>query len=84
MIISEEDLNKLISAWKDRIDNHLQTDDYRCAVNECLYDLHNLICKAKEEEAYIMDCIANLPTREEEDYLMGLEADECKAVSKTA
>ena len=60
MIISEEDLNRLISAWKDRIDNHLQTDDYRCAVNECLYDLHNLICKAKEEEAYIMDCVANL------------------------
>lgn len=75
MIIKEEDLNKLISTWEKRAENHLQTEDYKLAVNECLYDLHNLICKAKEEEAYIIDCIANLPTKEEEDYIKGLEAD---------
>lgn len=82
MIIREKELQKLISAWKDRSNNHLQTDEYRCAVCECLYDLHKLMQKSKEEEQYIMDCIANLPSKETQDYMYGLEADEYKAEAK--
>lgn len=76
-MIAENRINNLISQWKERLSNDKYSDEYKCAFGECVYDLIITLDKIKEEEkANLEEVIANLPSQEVEDYLMGLEADE--------
>lgn len=75
-MIAEKNINNLLSRWKNRI-NTKYTDEYQCALKECIYDLMITLDKIKEEEEInLMEAIAHLPSKETEDYLMNLEADE--------
>lgn len=76
MIIQEKDLNSLLSSWKKRLSDEKYSEEYRCALGECMYDLQNLINNTPNDQEFLQDVIANLPSSEVEDYLLGLEADE--------
>lgn len=76
-MIVEKNINALLSQWKERLNKDNYSDGYKCALGECVYDLMIILGKIKEEEkANLEEVIANLPSKEVEDYLMGLEADE--------
>ena len=76
-MITENRISNLISQWKERMSDDKFSDEYKCALGECVYDLMITLDKIKEEEkANLEEVIANLPSQEVEDYLMGLEADE--------
>lgn len=76
-MIAEKNINALLSQWKERLSNNKYSDEYKCALGECVYDLMITLDKIKEEEkANLEEVIASLPSKEVEDYLMGLEADE--------
>lgn len=76
-MIVEKNINALLSQWKERLNKDNYSDGYKCALGECVYDLMIILDKIKEEEkANLEEVIANLPSKEVEDYLMGLEADE--------
>lgn len=76
-MIAEKNINALLSQWKERLGKDDYSDGYKCALGECVYDLMITLDKIKEEEkANLEEIIANLPSKEVEDYLMGLEADE--------
>ena len=76
-MIIEDNISSLLSQWKKRLSNESYSEEYRCALGECMYDLQNILDKIKEEEeANLQEVIANLPFKEVEDYLMQQEADE--------
>ena len=76
-MIAEKNINALISQWKERLSKDDYSDEYKCVLGECVYDLMITLNKIKKEEkADLEEVIANLPSKEVEDYLMGLEADE--------
>ena len=76
-MIAEKNINALLSQWKERLSNDKYSDEYKCALGECVYGLIITLDKIKEEEkANLEEVITNLPSKEVEDYLMGLEADE--------
>ena len=76
-MIAEKNINALLSQWKERLSKDDYSDEYKCALGECVYDLMITLNKIKKEEkADLEEVIANLPSKEVEDYLMGLEADE--------
>ena len=76
-MIAEKNINALLSQWKEGLNKDDYSDEYKCALGECVYDLMITLDKIKEEEkANLDEVIANLPSQEVEDYLMGLEADE--------
>ena len=76
-MIAERNINALLFQWKERLSNNKYSDEYKCALGECVYDLIITLDKIKEEEkSNLEEVIANLPSKEVEDYLMGLEADE--------
>lgn len=76
-MIAEKNINALLSQWKERLNKDEYSDEYKYALRECVYDLMITFDKIKEEEkANLEEVIANLPPKEVEDYLMGLEADE--------
>jgi len=76
-MIVEDNIRSLLSQWKERLSNESYSEEYRCALGECMYDLQNILDKIKKEEAAnLQEVIANLPSKEVEDYLMQQEADE--------
>lgn len=76
-MIAEKNINALLSQWKKRLSKDDYSDEYKCALGECVYDLMITLDKIKEEEkTNLEEVIANLPSQEVEDYLMDLEADE--------
>lgn len=76
-MIAEKNINALLSQWKERLNKDEYSDEYKCALGECVYDLMITLDKIKEEEkSNLEEVIANLPSQEVEDYLMSLEADE--------
>ncbi len=75
-MIADSNITTLLSQWKERLDNQY-SDEYKCALSECIYDLQNILQKIKaEEKANLQEVIASLPSLEAEEYLMGLEADD--------
>lgn len=76
-MIAERNISSLLSQWKERLSNESYSEEYRCALGECMYDLENLLEKIRqEEEANLQEVINNLPSQEAEDYLRGIEADD--------
>ena len=76
MIIQEKELSSLLSSWKARLQDTDYSEEYRCAIGECVYDLQELIDNNPSDQEFMQDVISRLPTQEVEDYLRGLEADE--------
>ncbi len=76
-MIAERNIESLLSQWKGRLNNENNSEEYKIAIRECMYELQNVLDIIKdEEEANLQDVVANLPSPEVEDYLLGLEADE--------
>ena len=76
-MIVEDNIRSLLSQWKERLSNESYSEEYRCALGECMYDLENLLEKIRqEEEANLQEVINNLPSQEAEDYLRDIEADD--------
>lgn len=76
-MIAERNISSLLSQWKERLSNESYSEEYRCALGECMYDLENLLEKIRqEEEANLQEVINNLPSQEAEDYLRDIEADD--------
>jgi len=76
-MIAERNIGSLLSQWKERLSNESYSEEYRCALGECMYDLENLLEKIRqEEEANLQEVINNLPSQEAEDYLRDIEADD--------
>lgn len=76
-MIAERNIGSLLSQWKERLTNESYSEEYRCALGECMYDLQNVLEKIKEEEeANLQEVLDSLPSQEAEDYLKGIEADE--------
>lgn len=44
------DLNRLMHAWTERLDNPVLPQSYKDAVNDCLFELNRLVSGALEEE----------------------------------
>lgn len=76
MLIQESDISHLLSEWEERLSGKGYSEEYRCALAECVYDLRQLIHDSQSYQDEVNDFLAHLPSREVEDYLMGLEADE--------
>lgn len=76
-MIARNNIESLLSQWKGRLTNEKYSEEYRCALGECIYELLELLGKIiEEEDTNLQEVIANLPSSEVEDYLLGLEADD--------
>jgi hypothetical protein len=76
-MIADSNIKSLLSQWKERLNNNNYSEDYKCCLGECMYDLQNLLEKIKqEEEDNLQEVIDNLPSLDAEEYLKELEADE--------
>lgn len=76
-MIARNNIESLLSQWNGRLTNEKYSEEYRCALGECIYELQELLGKIIEEEnVNLAEVIASLPSSEVEDYLYGLEADE--------
>lgn len=76
-MIAERNISSLLSQWKERLSNESYSEEYRCALGECVYDLQELLAKIKEEEEdNLQEVLSSLPSQEAEDYLKGIEADD--------
>lgn len=76
-MITEKNIESLLSQWKERLGNEEYSEEYRCALGECIYDLSNLLEKIKQEEQQnLQEVLDSLPPKEAEDYLMQQEADD--------
>lgn len=76
-MIIERNIESLLSQWKERLSNESYSEEYRCALGECMYDLSNILEKTKQEEQQnLQEVLDSLPSKEAEDYLMQQEADD--------
>lgn len=76
-MIAERNISSLLSQWKERLSSESYSEEYRCALGECVYDLQNLLEVIKKEEAdNLQEVLSSLPSQEAEDYLKGIEADD--------
>ena len=76
-MIARNNIESLLSQWKGRLTNEKYSEEYRYALGECIYELLELLGKIiEEEDTNLQEVIANLPSSEVEDYLLGLEADD--------
>lgn len=75
MIIQESILNSLLTEWERRMKDRQYSEEYRCAIGECLHDFQELIDSIPNDQEFMQDIMDNLPPTEIEEYLMGLEAD---------
>ena len=76
MIIQEKDISKILSNWEERLKSDNYSEEYKCALGECLYDIQGLVNNAQGSQEFLQDVISQLPSEEVEDYMRGLEADE--------
>jgi len=76
-MIAERNISSLLSQWKERLSSESYSEEYRCALGECVYDLQNLLEVIKKEEAdNLQEVLSSFPSQEAEDYLKGIEADD--------
>lgn len=74
-MLHESDLRSLLSQWKERLSSP-HTEDYRCALGECIYDLQCLLDNAESDEDFLNYVVSHLPSEEVEQYLREQEADQ--------
>lgn len=66
-------LQELVSQWLERVADTTQPQSYKDALNECIYEVNNLIDKAIDTEA---DCQQQLDEQWADAFLSSLESDE--------
>lgn len=76
MDVQLSELEKLIAQWKERLLFTGQSEDYKCALGECVYDLQNLVSQAAYDPAFIQEYLSQMPPQEIEDYFLSQEADD--------
>lgn len=69
-MIKEKDINQLIESWKERSND--QSADYKEALQECIFELHNLLWSSKSEEELAME---QASSEDLHDYLLSMQAD---------
>ena len=74
-MIQESFIYALISQWKERA-AHCNSEDYKCALGECAYDLQQLLDESLDYQDYFNQYMVSLPSKEVEDYLAQQEADD--------
>lgn len=76
MDVQLSELQQLIAQWKERLLSTGQSEDYKCALGECVYDLQNLVYQAAYDPAFIQEYLSQMPPQEIEDYFLSQEADD--------
>lgn len=71
-MITVTDCQKLIDQWTDRMNNPVQSFDYRNALSECIDDMNRLITYSIQEELDYQDFLS----MRADDYLSTMEAHE--------
>ena len=66
------DINQLISEWNKRMTDTSYDPSYHDALNDCIYELNNLLSKSIEEELTYQDYLE----MEADSYLASQEAHE--------
>ena len=79
-MISQRDIESLVSQWDARLHNESYEASYKDALGECIYELNQLLEKSILEEADSMDFLErefleHLPSEEAAQYLLEQEAD---------
>lgn len=72
-MIYTSDLQQLVSAWKERATSAAQPTSYKDALNECIYDLDQLVDNSIIEEIDYQDMVDSW---EADTYLSSMEAHE--------
>jgi hypothetical protein len=68
----ELEVKSLISLWKERAENGTQSNDYKCAVSECVAELQKYLAHTEE---YLYDLKYNMPSEDAREYIEEQEAD---------
>lgn len=76
MTVKSSELEQLIAQWRGRLLSNGQSESYKCALQECIYDLQCLINENIYDPAFIQECINQMPSKEIEDYFLSQEADD--------
>lgn len=79
IMLYESDINQLLDQWKTRANCPVFSDEYRCSVSECIYDLNRLIKKTYDEEALANEAFEEQLKRDEQlwnEYLSGAYAED--------
>ena len=72
------DLQQLVSQWTERMNNN-QTQSYKDALGERIYELNCLISKTLLDEMTEQDALDYLMSQEADSYLSSMEAHESVA-----
>ena len=75
MMIQEKRIVSLLDEWKHRVKG-INSEEYNCALGECIWELQKLLDNTQEEEDYLNDILANLPTEDESEHLLEQEIEE--------
>lgn len=75
MMIQEKRLVNLLNEWKKRLES-INSDEYKCGIGECVWELQQLLDNTQEEEDYLNDILANLPSNEVSEHLLEQEVEE--------
>ena len=66
----QSDIVSLLSQWKERALNESYSDQYRDAVNDCIYELNDIVRKRMMEEA-----VDRMTDEDIKQYLEEIDAD---------
>ena len=74
-MIYVSDLQQLTNLWQERMHNASQSFDYKEGINECLYDLNQLINHSIDEDMTYEDFLE----QEADKYLSNTDSNEAVA-----
>lgn len=69
-MVHSTNINDLLHAWQNKLQNNHLSSEYKDALNDCLYDLQEVLKYSWQEEF-----LDSLPSEEAEQYLLEQEAD---------
>ncbi len=75
MAVQESNILDLISQWNIRLVYGTQSDDYKCALSECISELQDILASQEAELDILNETIAKYPLDEIREYFDSLEAD---------
>ena len=75
-MIYEHDLQELMTQWNSRIKSQEYDPSYCDAINDCVYDLKNLISNLSQEEAEVCDPFANMSEEELKEVFEDMQAND--------
>lgn len=75
MMIQERRIAALLDEWKHRVKG-INSEEYNCALGECIWELQKLLDNTQEEEDYLNDILANLPSQDTSEHLLEQEVED--------